>query len=749
VSKKVNKKTPAALIITVSVFALVVLCYTTGGFDYMEYKLYDLRVTSLAPYTRPSDEIVLILLDQDSIDWARQERSWSWPWPRQAYAEIIDYIKLGGASSFAFDVIFSEPSLYDTVFESLRTSAIAASGTGLLPAQEAQPLDSQPVFNDDARLARAATDFGRVVQTVFLSTQSGNTTEWPGTLNTPLFDTSDWTHDLAQFNILTGEIGAQFPVDALRDSAGAIGNITGKADADGVFRRHNLFAVFDGKAIPGLAAASLLVSGLEPKISYDEKEQLIRWGDYQVPVDKNGRTLLRFRGDLTRYLPYTARDILQSAEAYRAGEEPPLPPENFAGKYIFFGYYAPGLFDICTTPISSVYPGVGMHITMLDNLLQQDFIREAPRSVGILLCLVITVLVCALVLYSGKITVALGTSAGVLILLTAGAFFAYHQAGLWLPLVAPLFATVLAFLAATLYNYATEGSQKRFIKSAFSQYLSPTVIDQLLANPERLQLGGERREISIFFSDIQGFTTVSEKLDPTRLTEMLNDYLSTMTDIILESGGTIDKYEGDAIIAFWNAPLTYEDHAARALSASLSCQKVLAEKQEFFYEQYGVRLLTRIGLNTGYAVVGNMGSNKRFDYTMLGDSVNLAARLEGQNKQFGTYIMCTEKTFMQAAKARSGAFFGRKLAELAVVGKTKPVTVYEPVSEALWHEKQELFSRFEQAYALFYAADFAQALPLFEALAEQDTASFYYAKQCRYYREYPTEWKGYWQATSK
>ncbi|MDR2808717.1 MAG: adenylate/guanylate cyclase domain-containing protein [Spirochaetaceae bacterium] len=746
-SKKVNKKIRATLIISASVFAAVVLCYMAGGFDYSEYKLYDLRVTTLAPYTRPSDDIVLILLDQDSIDWARQQRSWSWPWPRQAYAEIVDYINEGGASSFAFDVIFSEPSLYDTVFDSILNNIEGINRNGGEPATETQSLRSNPVFNDDESFARAASDFGKVVQTVFFSTQSGNTAKWPETLNTPLFDTSGWTQDLSKFNVLTGEIGAQFPVDTIRDSAGVIGNITGKADPDDVFRRHNLFAVFDGKAIPGLAAASLLASGLEPQISYDDKKQLITWGAYQIPVDKNGRTLLRFRGNLERYIPYTAQEILQSAEAYHAGKEPLLPPENFAGKYIFFGYYAPGLFDICTNPISSVYPGVGMHITMLDNLLQQDFIREAPRSVGIVLCLVITVLVCSLVLYSGKIPVALGTSGGVLVVIIVGAFFAYHQAGLWLPMVAPMVATILAFFASTLYNYATEGSQKRFIKSAFSQYLNPTVIDQLLANPERLQLGGERREISIFFSDIQGFTTVSEKLDPTQLTEMLNDYLSVMTDTILDSGGTIDKYEGDAIIAFWNAPLSYKDHAARALSASLACQKLLAERQELFYEQYGVRLLTRIGLNTGYAVVGNMGSNKRFDYTMLGDSVNLAARLEGQNKQFGTYIMCTENTFMQAGQA--GTFFGRKLAELAVVGKTKPVTVYEPVSEAAWHEKQELFKRFDKARSLFYAAQFDQALPLFEALANVDKPSFYYAQQCRYYKEHPAEWKGYWQATSK
>jgi adenylate cyclase len=298
-----------------------------------------------------------------------------------------------------------------------------------------------------------------------------------------------------------------------------------------------------------------------------------------------------------------------------------------------------------------------------------------------------------------------------------------------------------------LYNYATEGKQKLFIKSAFSQYLSPSVIDQLLADPGRLSLGGERREISIFFSDVQGFTTISEKLDPAQLTELLNDYLSIMTDTILESGGTIDKYEGDAIIAFWNAPVSYEDHAARALKASLACQRLMAERQGFFQEKFGCSLLTRIGLNTGYAVVGNMGSSKRFDYTMIGDSVNLASRLEGLNKQFGTYLMCTETTFTQALKTAS--FFGRKLALVAVVGKHEPTAVWEPMPEAVFAEKKTVLDRFNEARDLFYQGAFAQALPLFEALQDRDKPAYYYAEQCRYYQEYPSQWKGFWQAKTK
>ncbi|GHU22400.1 adenylate/guanylate cyclase domain-containing protein [Spirochaetia bacterium] len=730
---RTGKKLTAVCVLSISVFAVVAGSFMLGLFEYPEYKTYDIRVSTLAKYQRPSDSIILILLDQSSIDWAQKERGWAWPWPRRAYAEIIDYLNISGAASFALDVLFSEPSIYDTVRDAIFSRPEASS---------IQNIRSHPAFSDDERFAHTAADYAHVVQAVFFNRKSGGATAWPDDLNVPVFkpDTALQTLNMPNYE------NAQFPIEILSASAGALGVVTVTADSDGVFRRTNLFTQFDGRLIPGLSAASLLVSGMDPELTFNEKKHYIEWGKYHIPVDKTGQTLLRFRGSLDRYIPYTAAEILQSSEQYYAGKEILLPPENFKDAYVFFGYYAPGLFDICTTPISSTYPGVGVHITMLDNLLNQDFITQVPIFFALLLCFVVIVAMNVLVLYSGKIPV---TVTGAVLLLSGIivlGFAAYHISW-WIPIVAPVIGVIFAFLSATLYNYATEGKQKRFIKSAFSQYLSPTVIEQLVANPERLQLGGERREISIFFSDVQGFTTISEKLDPARLTELLNSYLSFMSDIILDSGGTIDKYEGDAIIAFWNAPVGYPDHSARAIKASIACQTLLAERQEFFEKEYGCRLLTRIGLNTGYAVVGNMGSSKRFDYTMLGDSVNLAARLEGQNKQFGTYLMCTEEMFVQAQKY--GTFFGRRLAKLAVVGKTEPVIVYEPMTEEIFNEKQAVISQFDAAYDLFYQGNFEQAFFIFESLKPVDPSSKFYMAQCRYYQNNPKEWKGFWQATVK
>ena len=220
-------------------------------------------------------------------------------------------------------------------------------------------------------------------------------------------------------------------------------------------------------------------------------------------------------------------------------------------------------------------------------------------------------------------------------------------------------------MAALGLNYVTEGRQKAFYRHAFKHYLSPVVIDRLLEEPSRLKLGGERRELSIFFSDLQGFSSISERLDPQALTTLLNDYLSDMTDIILEEEGTVDKYEGDAIIAFWNAPLTQPDHALRACRAALRCQQKLRERNQEFLQRAGSAFWMRIGINTGPVVVGNMGSRQRFDYTVLGDAANLASRLEGANKAFGTDTMVAESTWIQT----NGQLKGREIGLLRVVGR--------------------------------------------------------------------------------
>lgn len=673
-----------SVLIVIGVSLSVTLLHFSGVFAFLENKTFDSRTKFAAPYSYPSQDICFITVDQESINWARREMGWGWPWPRSALGDIVNYMNIGNAECIAFDVLFTEPSVYGD--------------------------------DDDKAFAKACEDYGRVVQAMYAD------------------DASSSSDDLI------------FPVEPLRNSAGVIGSTVSAKDSDDVMRRGRISFKSDDGEYPSLGVAPLVISGMtidEIKDSY--------------PMEKGETLLLRYRSGLDVYNPYRASDVLQSYYDYKAGNEPLIPPESFEGAYVYYAYYAPGLFDICSSPLSQVYPGCGVHITELDNFLSDDFMRTVPVPVSVAWIVFASILGILAISFTearksslGNILSAVGTVALGLTVITGGSF-AIFVMGWYILLVAPLASFSFSFLLQLALTYMMEGRQKRFIKSAFSQYLSPAVIDQLISNPDSLRLGGEEREISIFFSDVQGFTSISESLakNPTKLTEVLNLYLSEMSSIILESGGTIDKYEGDAIIAFWNAPADQDDHAARVLSAAMECQKRLDELRTDLHKMTGKKFYQRIGMNTGHAVVGNMGSSNRFDYTMLGDSVNLASRLEGLNKQFGTYTMCSKAT-MESALAHGCKLRFRELARVAVVGKKEAVTVYEPMTEDVFGKKKELIEAFDRGREMFYAGDFAGAKAVFDSTKDLDPPAFFYAEKCgELLADPPADWAGVWKATSK
>ena len=764
--KKFGKKI-TALIISILVFAVISILHLVGVFHFLEYKSYDLRVRLMAGFTRPSEDIIPILLDQDSLDWAQRERGWGWPWPRQAYAEMVDYMNLGKAKSIALDVLFSEPSIYrnarqdeiiDEAIKNLEMAqdAIAEGQFRMEGTRAAIPyffnvannLNTLNARKDDESFIEASRNFGRVVQAVVFSSQTGDARSWPQGLDSPLFQTENFGHVLNRFSF-ADESRAQFPIQGLREAAGALGSVTGKTDSDGVIRRVRFFTLFDGKAVPGFSAASLIVSGHGRQISYDEKSGMMHWEDFTIPIDKNGYTLLRFRGPLDRYIPYRAMDILKSAEAFAANDQDYmmsadyLPPDNFTDRYIFFGFYAQGLFDIFSTPISSLYPGMGCHITMLDNLIQGDFIRESPQWLNLLILLGVVAVVICLTMFSNRIPISLGGTIAIIIAVIIGAFAVYQKNGLWIPMVTYLAGIIGSFVIVTLYNYATEGSQKRFIKSAFSQYLSPKVIEQIIADPSQLKLGGEKREMTAIFTDIRAFSTISEALgDPAKLVELLNFYLTRMSNIVLDHQGTIDKYEGDAIIAFFGAPIRLTNHASLACRAVVNMKKAETEINRDALEQGLITpkvmealaakgiiksinepcpMFTRLGVNTGDMVVGNMGTPNKMDYTIMGNAVNLAARLEGVNKQYNTGgILISEYT-----RERIGEEFTyRPLSRVRVVGINTPIRLFEllDVASEAPTELLAMVKSWEQGFRSYENRDFLAAQNIFKAIYERNNA---------------------------
>ena len=665
------KKIRRLFFISIPVFFIVLFFIYLGVFKQAEYFFYDDRMNRTASYFSPSDEIVLVLVDQKSLNYAASERGWTWPWPREAYAEIVDFFSSGGAKSVAFDMLFTEPSSYGDV--------------------------------DDKKFADSSKESGIVIQTVF-------------------FDRGQRI----------------FPIDEIASSAKLIGNVNSLPDSDGTIRRARLFYSWKNYKIPTLGIASYFVGG-------DEDEAL--------PEELN----LRFTKSIDDYLPYSAGDILKAQADIRAGRESELNPEDFEDMYVFFGLYAPGLFDICQTPVSASYPGVGIHITLLDNILSGNRIVKTGFLINALIILICIILAGLPEFFSEKIksrTASISINAvSFLVFVALYLFIAYYlfRLGIAIPAASVLAGMVLSFVASLAVSYMVEGKQRRYLKNAFKQYLSPAVIEQLIADPSQLKLGGERKEISIFFSDLQGFTSISESLTPEALTELLNDYLSDMSKIILDSGGTIDKYEGDAIIAFWNAPARVEHHARSSLEAAWACQKKLEERRADFEKRAGGRpFKMRIGLNTGFAIVGNMGSVSRFDYTMLGDSVNLAARLEGLNKQFGSYTMCAEAAKKQAEESGTILKF-RELARAAVVGKSEPVVVYEVMDEKTYNEKKALLDSFDRGLKEFYAGNFKEALNIFAQTEEADPPSKHYAEKCKTLisQKPEGEWLGIWKADTK
>ena len=671
------KKIRQTLISIVALTVLVCLLSLSGAFYWAENKSYDSRMALSARHFSPSEEIGLVLLDQESLDWAKEELGWGWPWPREAYAKIIDYFNRADAASFAFDMIYSEPSLYGTA--------------------------------DDEKFAESSKKFGRVIQTIFYENQNSEPT---------------------------------VPILALRDSAALLGNVSSSLDFDRVARRSPVEPSVAGEY--GLSISSYLVKN--GTLDFDS-----------IPRAWQGGMYVRYVDDLSRFVPYSAKQILQSEFKIEKGtarnSDPEfIPPEQFKDMYMFFGLYAPGLFDICATPLSATYPGVGVHLCQLDTILQENYLRDISFSLTVLLILLSIVggFLLGSSISQAKISSLVFKTMFALVICLAYSVFAYalFVAGYILPLATVVSAFMLSYILAIFEAYMTEGHQKRYLKSAFRQYLSPAVIENLIANPEKLNLGGEEREITAYFSDVQGFTSISEKLTPKELTDLLNKYLSAMTDIILAHGGTIDKYEGDAIIAFWGAPTNQADHAKRAVDAALACQKKLREMQDELTKVTGKPFVQRIGLNTGKAVVGNMGSRSRFDYTMMGDTVNLASRLEGINKQFGTYTMCSKAT-MESAVKNGCEYAFRPISNIAVVGKKEGVQVFVPMPNEEFESSAETRKAYDEAYALFVKGDFAEAKAKFAVNAEDAPSAKFVEKCDKLIKNPPENWDGILRATEK
>ena len=675
---KNNKLWFRSAIVALICFVITIVLQLTGVFTFFENKTYDRRMIFASKYKAACDEISFIIVDQDSIDWAKENYGWGWPWPREAYGKMIDFITAGNASSVAFDIIYTEPSVYGE--------------------------------EDDNALALAEANSGIVVQALNV-----------------LIDYEKGTEK------------GQMPITQIKDAAAVLGAIVSSKDDDDIIRRGRLTYEYEGVVYPTLGTAPIFMQGEQDTLD-------------SLPKLKDGTVLLRYQKDIDEYYPYSACDIFYSSDVYNGLVEPQeddyvLEPDEFEDKYVFVAYYAPGLYDICSTPVSQVFPGVGVHIATLDNYLTGSFMRKVPDIIAYIWIFVLTLLGAAFVAFattrnSQKLTVvfmAVGFIFGTALAIVLP--YMLFAKGIWLLLVAPFVAFFLSFLISVALSLSVEGKQKRFIKSAFSQCLSKDVVNQIMNDPSSFTLGGKNFQMTAIFTDIQKFSSFSELLTAAQLGSLLNFYLTRMSDIIIDEHGTVDKYEGDAIVALVGAPVEMTDHASRACAAAIKMKKAEevmnqeivqiasgekpADMEQDLYDAFKIMvenkkvIFTRIGINSGEMIAGYFGSENKKNYTMMGNNVNLASRLEGVNKQYhtnGILISAATRDLL------GDAFIVRSLDRVRVVNVNTPLRLYELLEtrEEASSELLKYVEDWEKAFSDFEAKKYKEAAAQFETLASKN-----------------------------
>ncbi len=561
-----------------------------------------------------------------------------------------------------------------------------------------------------------------------------------------------------------------------------IGIVNIVKDRDDVCRRYMPMILAEGELTPTLAFAGLNKAfKQEPLRTVQIGENEFIYGDRVLPMYNPTDFLLSYYGPVStfRYIPFS--QIIDD-QSFKTVDEIDYEvdinmfDESIArlvrGKIVLVGSLMAEERDYHNTPMfveegtkrNFAMHGVEIHATAIQNVLDKRFVRAISPGVEMVIVILVSIIgfIGLLALKQLKVKFAWLLEIGVFLImfLVIGAIFelgvlAYSSNNLLINIVNPSLSVVLAYLGTAVYQYLTERQQKAMIKGVFSHYLNPAVVNMLVSDPSKAKLGGDRRELTIFFSDIAGFTTISEHFHnkPEGLVELLNEYLDEMTSIVLKYDGTLDKYEGDAVMAFWGAPIPQKDHALRACYAALEMQNRLAALRPKWKSEGKPELVARIGLNTGVCIAGNMGGKDRFDYTVIGDSVNLASRLEGANKQYGSYIMISDFTY----KHVKDKLKVRELDLLQVKGKTEPVRVYEVMGKIdmkLTDAQAQSLEIYHEGLRLYRSRQWDEAIAYMQQAQQLDPtcgAATIYIERANLYKIAPpaTEWNGVFVMTTK
>ncbi|HET7107112.1 MAG TPA: adenylate/guanylate cyclase domain-containing protein [Candidatus Acidoferrum sp.] len=773
--------------VAITVVSLSVYIFTFMGdrntplLDFLkrfEYSTLDTRFRYRpAKYSPPDPRIVVVAIDQRS-----QEVLGKWPFSRKYFGEMLDALREDGARVVSFDVTFDKPDQTVAPIRALwgQIERDKKNGKRLDPRLEAQVLELAKEFDADSRFAAGLRHFGPVVLGNFYLQSNeiqgideanlnkyAEMVQWYS-LNRNALNPATGKADFASLLNYYQYAGTLFTATIANipqlappenDEKTSIGFFNISSDADGVLRRGLLVLPFGRSSNPDDIDlyGSLEVQTLRLYLGLKTEQVTVNYGPtgvaslqfgdkLTVKPDWLGRVLINYRGPRETYPYYSLADVINHK----------CKPGTFRDKIVLVGASATGIGDLRTPPYGGIdYPGLEVHANVIDNMLNNGFlIRGAHQEIlDLVLILIFGIpLGTAMALVSPRwmwFGLALLIPFGILI-------YVSFVRGYWLNFTLPAGTLTANVMLVSLYRALVEEKEKRKVRSAFGQYLSPEVIRRLLVNPQLVE--PRKTEITVMFSDIRGFTTISEKLDAQDLALFLNGYLSDMTKIVFDTQGTLDKYIGDAVMAFWGAPFEEPDHSANACNASLAMMKTVRAMQKQWEAEGKPKLDIGIGLNSGPASVGNMGSALRYGYTALGDTVNLSSRLEGLNKEYGTHILVNESTY---AAVKDAGFLFRELDIIRVKGKLQPVTIYELMGKVSELEQDPKFKElqvrlqdFGAARQLYRQRHWEQAQHAFQEIlnrAPDDGPSRMYWKRCQEYLfdEPPVGWDGVFTMTHK
>ncbi|OGL42345.1 MAG: hypothetical protein A3C43_10375 [Candidatus Schekmanbacteria bacterium RIFCSPHIGHO2_02_FULL_38_11] len=698
----------------------------------------------------PGNEVKIIAVDDKSIT-----KLGRWPWDRAKFSELIDILIDAKVKVIGFDIIFSEPQItqeqkklneLEKSFKKLNLQSLNKDSSVFYK----KIINSLEAIDNDNLLGNSFKKAGNVVLAVALDPES-RVEESKAAENDVLENLSRFSYFLTEDpglieNALQPPEARTVlpPLIPFMEKVLSVGNAQAIiTDLDGISRKESLVVKYRDFYYPPfgleIARAYLDIPFEKLKIIFG---QGIKLDKIFIPTDERERYLINFNGPQNTFKYYSFSDVLDGK----------FPKEEFSGKVALIGYAATGLGDKWATPFQIMF-GVEKQATVIENIIHQNFLnRPANAFIFEMLALLILGVISSVILPKLSPLNSTFFSTGMIfiyLLFTVTLFIFYST---WINAVFPTLTTLSSYIVITSYRFLTEEKEKRKIRGAFQQYLSPEVVQEIIKDPSKLKLGGEEKILSILFSDVRGFTTISEKLKPDELVKLLNEYFNAMTEVITNiHKGTLDKFIGDAIMAFWGAPVDLPDHPLRACLSALGMIKKLKELQEKWIQEGKPKVEIGIGINTGMVVVGNMGSDSRFDYTVMGDSVNLASRLEGLTRTYGINIIISEFTL----STLENEFVTRELDCVRVKGKVKPVKIFELIDEKpLSSDKSDVIEIFHTGLKSYKKRSWEKGIEEFQKALKidpDDIPSKIYLERCIAFKSAPPpdDWDGVFTMKTK